>query len=310
MNIPRQAAVSFGAALGRWAGTAEVYSGDGRFLGNAADTRHFQTQTEPGRLRNDVSFIGPLKFASHYHIQEGEGYRLYQGPANYGYAEVLSKKLVDANAYWPELGFSQRFFLMLLDEDRQISLGLMSRGEQLIYVVVGEYHKVSEADGPLVPALVTGSSYDLADDPAAGRGVLLLHRAGQWSGQLAALDGQRRPIGASLYREHVTPLAEGRLQVQIEGSHFDPGPRQYELATNQRQAWTAAVGAPVMGSYSLSGGRALSGQFHHLDQQLRVWRREVAAHDGAHKVVIHYWYRGGERIGIQFGVLKFDEAAA
>ncbi|MBL8046128.1 MAG: hypothetical protein JNL09_06280, partial [Anaerolineales bacterium] len=41
--------------FGRWAGTAEVFSGEGRFLGNGADNRHVQ-DLGGGRTRIDVSF--------------------------------------------------------------------------------------------------------------------------------------------------------------------------------------------------------------------------------------------------------------
>jgi len=58
----------------------------------------------------------------------------------------------------------------------------------------------------------------------------------------------------------------------------------------------------------LSGGRALSGQFHHRKAHLRVWRREVATLDGNRKAIVQHWYRGGQRVGTQFGVLEFKSA--
>ena len=80
-----------------------------------------------------------------------------------------------------------------------------------------------------------------------------------------------------------------------------------QLNSNQWQAW-ATDKADIVGSYSLSGGRALSGQFHHREAQLRCWRRDVVTLDGTRKAVVQHWYRGGERIGTQFGVLEFEAA--
>lgn len=282
--------------FGRWAGTAEVFSGAGRFLGNGADSRHVQDMGA-GRVRIDVSFVGPFKHAGHYFIQDEGDHRLYQGPANIGYAETLADGLVDANAYWPALGLSQRFFLMTV-EDAQFSLALMARGEHLLYVVVGENQRVQD-ETPL-PALVSGSSYDLADDAAAGRGEILLHRAGRWSGELHALDALRQPIGTAAYQETV----HADLHSARQGGVFVPEMHTMRLKTNGWQAWTSGTEA-LVGSYSLSGGRALSGHFYYPDKQLRVWRREVVAHDSTRKAVLHVWYRGGARIGIEYGVLRF-----
>lgn len=299
--------MNFAQGLGRWVGTAEVYSGEGRFLGNATDTRHAHTQTEDGRLRLDVSFVGPFKFAGHYLIHDQGDHRLYQGPANVGYAETLSVSLVDANAYWAAVGLSQRFWLMVLPEGNvQISLGLMSRGEHLKYVVVGQYNRLM-GDGPTsAPALVDGAACDMGDDPTAGRGELLLHRPGTWSGELSVLDGERQPQGQTAYRETIEGVSGQTLTVTTEGHGFDAERRCFELTTNGWEAWTRPD-QPVTGTYNLSGGRALSGQFHHLDAHLRLWRREAVTHDGTRKAVVHTWYRGGERVGVQFGVLEFSE---
>jgi hypothetical protein len=283
-------------------GTAEVFDGAGRFVGNGADTRHVQDMGG-GVTRIDVSFVGPFKHAGHYFIQDCGDHRVYQGPANIGYAETLAEGLVDANAYWAALGLSQRFFLMTLD-NVQLSLALMSRGEQLIYAVVGQNDRV-EGETP-APSLVSGNSYDFADDPTAGRGEILLHRAGTWSGELRALDGKRQIISRSVYQERVS---DG-LRVELEGSAFATETHTLQLKTNGWQAWTSITPQQeslfAVGSYSLSGGRALSGQFYYPDKQLRVWRREVVTHDGARKAVVHVWYRGGERVGVEFGVLWFE----
>ena len=71
--------------------------------------------------------------------------------------------------------------------------------------------------------------------------------------------------------------------------------------------WTAwTLSGDVVGSMTLSGGRALSGQFHHDNTECRVWRREVASADGTLKAVLHIWYRGEQRLGAVYGTLAFD----
>ncbi|MCB0032934.1 MAG: hypothetical protein KDE51_02850 [Anaerolineales bacterium] len=297
----------FSQGIGRWLGTAEVYDGHGRFLGNATDQRHVQRVVGEDAVRIDLSFVGPFKFAGHYTIADRKTHRLYQGPANYGYAETLSNGLIDANAYWPVTGLSQRFFLMVLpDGDRQLSLALMSRGEQLIYVVVGDYVRVNDEGYLPNPTLLDGTSYDLADDPAGGRGQILMHRLGRWSGTLTQLDEALEVQQTAAYTETVSACSP-KLAVTIETNAFGISSYSTPFKTNGWQAWTPA--GEVVGSYSLSGGRALSGHFHHLEQNLRVWRREVINHDGTIKAVLHNWYRGGVRVGVQFGVLTFEAAA-
>lgn len=295
----------FSQSFGRWVGTAEVFSGEGRFLGNGADNRHVQDLGD-GRTRIDVSFVGPFKHAGHYFIQEQAGRRLYRGPANVGEAETLSESLVDANAYWPALGLSQRFFLMILPGGQtQLSLALMSRGEHLMYVVVGQNDKVPEGSAAPPPSLVSGTAYDLAHDPRAGRGELLLHRDGAWSGQLTMLDANRKLLGETAYRETVQRVGPQEFLVTLEGG-FSAGRRGVVLTTNDWQAWTTSDQS-LAGSYSLYGGRAASGHFHLLDENLRAWRREVVTHDGAQKALVRFWYCGGERVAMEFGVLRFDQ---
>jgi hypothetical protein len=281
---------------GRWLGCAEVYAGDGRFLGNGTDTRQVQDVGE-GRVRIDVAFIGPLKAAGHYFIQDNGDHRVYLGPINVGYAETLSANLVDANAYWASVGLTQRFFLMVLD-DIQLSLALMSRGDQLIYAIVGENQRVY--DNTALPTLLNGTSYDLESDTSGGRGAILLHRAGIWRGDITTLDANRQVIGTRPYSENVAP----NLEIRIEGSHFAPQ-QCFDVLTNGWQGWTRE--GETVGSYSLSGGRAMSGYFYQQASHLRVWRREVVCHDGSCKAVVHHWYRGNERVGIEYGVLHYHE---
>ncbi len=294
----------FTQAAGKWAGSAEVYTGEGRFAGNGTDRRNVQ-QVAPDRIRIDLSFIGPFKFAGHYFIEDRKTERLYQGPVNVGYAEPLSDTLVDSNSYWAATGFSQRFFLMVLpDGQRQVSMAQLSRGDQLIYTVVGENVRVDDAfEG--IPGLVNGSAFDFASDPTAGRGEILLHRQGVWRGTLSVLDEAMQEMPAVEYAESIAPAAN-RLEMTITGAAFDPQPATVELTTNGYQAWSAP--GEVVGSYNLCGGRALSGHFQHLRPALRVWRREVVTHEGDQKVVVHLWYRGGQRIGAQFGILRFEPA--
>jgi hypothetical protein len=304
--------------LGEWKGTAEVYDGQGRFLGNGVDQRHARSELDDGRIRIDLSFVGPFKFTGHYVIHDRGTHRVYQGPVNLGLAEAIGEDLVDAENYWPDVGLSQRFFLMVLPGgEKQLSLALLSRGEHLQYVVVGENDRVVACgvDGqPAVarpPSFIAGASCDLGRDPAAGRGELLLHRPGRWSGTLTSVDGQLNQLkksGEVNVLETVAPDGAGALKVRLAGGAVAPEPTELSLKTDGTAAWTAARG-PLVGSYSLAGGRALSGVFHRVGDELRVWRREVVSHDGLMKGVVHTIYRGGQRIGVQHGVLHFEPAS-
>ena len=298
MTSPAQ----FTQGIGRWAGNAEVFDTYGHFLGNGSDYRNVQA-LDNGRVRIDVSFVGPFKHSGHYFIQQEDDHRLYEGPANVGYAETLSENLVDANAYWSALGLSQRFFLMTVDGDLQLSLAQMSRGEHMTYVVVGQNNRVPDSSPNPQPTLTSGTHYDLQDDPASGHGEILLHRAGTWHGELTALDSERKHLGKFSYSENITQA----LNVTIDGGAFDAVTRHFSLVTNQWQAWATDT-SDVVGSYSLSGGRALSGQFYHREAHLRCWRRDVVTLDGKRKAVVQHWYRGGQRVGSQFGVLEFEAA--
>jgi hypothetical protein len=310
-NIMTNTPLHFTQGIGRWAGNAEVFDTHGRFLGNGSDYRNVQ-QLDAGRVRIDVSFVGPFKHSGHYFIQQEENHRLYEGPANIGYAETLSENLVDANAYWSALGLSQRFFLMIVDGNLQLSLAQMSRGEHLMYVVVGQNDRVPDSAPNPQPTLTSGTHYDLQDDPAAGRGEILLHRTGTWHGELIALNENRKSLGNFPYTEilQISKLQPSNLptfNLQLSGGAFDKSTRHLPLFTNGWQAWTPE-NPDVVGSYSLSGGRALSGHFYHREAHLRCWRRDVVTLDGTRKAVVQHWYRGGQRIGSQFGVMEFERA--
>ena len=288
--------------IGEWKGTAEVYDGQGRFVGNGADQRHVRTLEEDGRTRIDLAFIGPLKFAGHYHIAQKEGYRSYEGPINFGTAESLGPNLVEANNYWAVTGLSQRFFLMVTpDGMRQMSLALLSRGDQPIYTIVGEYVRVFGSQE--VPNLTTGTAYDLFGDPNAGRSELLVHRPGIWRGTLSSRDAQLKFIRDDEFTEKVEQTADG-LSFQQSAGHFHDRSASYSVKTNGWQGWTPA--GDVVGSYSLCGGRALVGSFHYMQDNTRLWRREVVSNDGLCKAVFHTWFKGGARIGVQHGMLEFE----
>lgn len=293
----------FTQGIGRWTGSAEVFDAQGHFLGNGSDYRHVQ-KLEHGRVRIDVSFVGPFKHSGHYFIQQRENARWYEGPANIGYAETLSENLVDAHAYWPALGMSQRFFLMVVDDSVQLSLAQMSRGEHLMYVVVGQNQRVPLENPDLQPLVVSGAHYDLRDDPAAGHGEVFLHRIGVWRGSVQALDEDGRSIGCFSYTETFQSATPSTFVLNLQGGAFDAPLRTLSGVTDQWQAWTTGD-SDVVGSYSLSGGRALSGQFYHRQIGLRCWWRQVATLDGSRKAIVQHWYRGGRRIGVQFGVLEF-----
>jgi hypothetical protein len=195
--------------------------------------------------------------------------------------------------------------MVLPDGKTQLSLAQMSRGDQLIYTVVGQNDRFPDDEAAPQPKLTSGTSFDLADDPSAGRGEILLHRNGVWRGELMVLDENKIKRGMTKYVEKVKSDKQ-KVRVEVRGNYFDKLPRRFDLTTNGYLAWTPP-NAPVAGSYNLSGGRALSGHFHHLEKSLRVWRREVVSLDGTQKAVVHHWYRGGERVGMQFGVLGFSK---
>ncbi len=293
--------------IGTWAGTAEVYDGAGAFLGNGSDQRFARNVEQDGRVRIDLAFIGPLKFAGHYFIKPEGSHRTYQGPANTGFAEAVGDDAVDGNGYWPVTGLSHRLFLaMLPNSATQLHLSMMFRGEQLIYTIVSESQRVPEDGQARVPGLVSGTSFDLGSDPRAGRPELLLHRPGTWSGTLQTFDANLNTVEPREYQETIGLDGE-QVQADILGSLAGSDHQQLRLRTNGWQAWSEM--GRVVGSYNLSGGRALAGTFHHLDSGLRVWRREVSTNDGQSKAVLHTWYRGGQRVGAQQGVIHFTPTA-
>ena len=134
------------------------------------------------------------------------------------------------------------------------------------------------------PILPTELMTDTTKNQGFSQGI------GRWLGTAEVYDGNGHFVGDATDRRHV----------QRQGGNLI----RMTLQTNRWEAWSSA--GNLVGSYSLSGGHALSGHFHYVRQQLRVWRREVVNHDGSLKAIVHNWYRGGTRIGAQYGILHFE----
>ena len=279
-----------------------MYDASGRFVSNAMDQRFARTVDEDGRVRIDLAFIGPLKFAGHYTIQDHGAHRIYEGPANTGFAEPVGPNAIDANGYWPSTGLTQRFFLAKLPSgDKQLHFSLMSRGEQPIYTILSESHLVPDDGSATVPGLVPGIGHDFVSDPAAGRDQVLLHRSGTWSGTVSRFAENLKPIGENEMEERVVE-EDGTIAWSLRGS-LAPDNLKATFKTDGWMGWSDF--GETVGSYSLYGGRAMAGNLNQIASGLRVWRREVSTNDGQTKAILHTWYRGGQRIGAQQGFLNF-----
>ncbi|MCY4664035.1 MAG: hypothetical protein OXC00_05160, partial [Acidimicrobiaceae bacterium] len=259
-----------------------------------------------GLITVEVTFEGPFSLSGMYTIADHGSHRTYEGPLNLGFAEVLGDGLIAARNYWPSLGLSQRFFLMVLPGGaHQLSLALLSRGDQLRWTGVGEYRRQLEASPFPPPAVESIDPGDVSDDPSAGRGQLLLLRPGRWSGRLHHLDAGLEPSGTVDYTEVLAPAGGEATEVQLSGLGF-AADASFTLLSDGWTAWTST--GDVAGGAALSGGRGLSGQFHHDRAERRVWRREVVSRDGSLKAVLHIWYQGEQRLGAVYGTMAFDPA--
>ena len=141
---------------------------------------------------------------------------------------------------------------------------------------------------------------------AASGPVPPLERPGTWSGSLALVGSGGDDLGTTGYSERVAASGGDRpLEVSLAGTGF-AADAALALSSDGRRRWTG--GGTVVGSESVWGGRALSGNLLFGADGLRLWRREVARRDGTCKGVLHCWYRGGSRVGVAHGVLEFAPA--
>lgn len=300
---------SFAKGLGEWIGAAEVYDHEGRFAGMGHDKRTVKADDKNGSVTVAVRFDGPFTLAGEYTIVDRGHYRLYQGPLNLGYAEALSEGLVAAHNYWPTLGLSQRFCLFVLaDGSTQLSLALLSRGEQLHWTVVGEYQRQVDVDSLVPVGVPLLDPAAVGDDPNGGRSEALLLRDGRWKGELQHCDSNLLPTLTTEYVENVsvTNANDGNkleANTQLSGLGLAPDV-EFEFTVERTSLWSGADA--LCGSAMLSGGRALSGHFHHRATGLRLWRREVTCVDGTKKAVLFVWYRGDNRLGASYGILDFQ----
>jgi len=285
--------------IGNWTGISEVYDGQGKFIGNASDQRTI-VQNDDETYTVSVDIFGPLMVKGQYTIRIASDHHSHLGQANYGYAEQNNNELLASNNYWAQWGLSESSFVLVSSKTHsQLSLSLLKRGEQLLYTLVGEYH--DEATPVQVPTAV-GTPLDRHNDPNAGRSQHLLHRAGTWSGEVTVIDENLSPMGRAHYTENMRVHQE-QLMITTEGGGFTPMKRSFRMRTNGWQAWSDP--GDVVGSYNIVGGRAMTGSFHYVGADRRIWRREVASADGQHKAILHYIYHGDKRVGVQYGLLSF-----
>ncbi len=285
---------SFRRGEGRWRGTADVFDSAGRYAGEGRDARVVRRDLGGDCVEVEVSFKGPFELSGAYRISDRGDHRRYEGPLNYGYAETLGEGLIDANNYWPSIGLSQRIFLMVLPGGAtQLSLALLSRGEQTAYTVVGEYHRRCEDEDEGAVGLDCGTGPPLS-------------REGTWKGTLNLLGTDLLPLGSTDYSEQTIAGEGGRQDLTLRSCGFADD-ATLTLNADRRGLWSDP--GDVTGSASAWGGRALAGNFHFSSEGLRLWRREVIASGGETKGVLHTWFSGGRRIGAAYGALRFEPGA-
>ncbi len=293
---------SFTAGIGEWIGQSEVYDPSGRFLGNGVDSRSVEVDESTGKVTIDVSFDGPFTLSGRYSIADHGTHRIYEGPLNFGWADTLGDNVIAAHNHWPDLGLSQRFFLMTLPSGtRQLSFALISRGEQLKYMVVGESlrHAAEHASPPSFEAMDPDK---IGTDLTAGRGEMLLWRSGTWAGDLALFDDNLEPVGFSRCVERTFGAGVSQT-VEVSGLHWTSDVR-YDVTRDANTSF--APTGNFVGSSTAAGGRAASGTFLHCGDNRRLWKREVCASSGVEKAVLHLWYEGDRRVGAATGVLTYS----
>ena len=220
---------SFEQGEGHWRGAAEVYDAAGNFAGEGHDARAVRRDLDDGTVEVEVGFTGPFRLSGSYVIADHGDHRLYLGPLNHGYAEVLGERLIDTHNYWPDIGLSQRLCLMVLPGGGvQLSLALLSRGEQATYTVVGEYERHQAADPPGVsvtgsstipPAVASGAVPEAGErgtEPEQERSGTVLERPGTWSGTLELIGPDGDVLGTAGYRERVEQAEQVRQVRQVE----------------------------------------------------------------------------------------------
>ena len=219
---------SFEQGEGHWRGAAEVYDAAGNFAGEGHDARAVRRDLDDGTVEVEVGFTGPFRLSGSYVIADHGDHRLYLGPLNHGYAEVLGERLIDTHNYWPDIGLSQRLCLMVLPGGGvQLSLALLSRGEQATYTVVGEYERRPVADPPGVsvtgsstipPAVASGAvpgAGERGTEPEQERSGAVLERPGTWSGTLELIGPDGDVLGTAGYRERVERVGQAEQVRQV-----------------------------------------------------------------------------------------------
>lgn len=288
--------------IGNWTGISEIYDGRGKFIGNVSDQRSI-TQNNDGTYTVNVNIVGPIMLNGQYNIKISPDHHSYQGDVHVGYAEQYNNELLASNNYWSQWGLSERNFVIVSPETHtQLSLSLLSRGDQLIYMLVGEYY---DDNSPVKIPVTMGIPDDRHDDPTAGRETILMHRAGTWSGLVTVFDENLDLMKHGIHYTENMRVRKNQLIITTEGGLFTPMKRTFHMTTNDWQAWSEP--GDVVGTYNLAGGRALSGHLHYVGAERRVWRREVITSDGNHKAILHFIYHGDKRVGVHYGMLTFKK---
>ena len=166
--------------------------------------------------------------------------------------------------------------MVLPNKSTQISLALMSRGERLQYAIIGEYNKVLVNPEATPEELPLSPIAQQSDEEISHRHQQrMIHREGTWTGKVKVLD---RHLNEAGYREiteqvHIknVPTAtvdQQMIHIKLTGSSFLHTNTQYTMCTDHELAWSTE--GDTVGSYSLYGGRALSGHLHDLKSEIHL----------------------------------------